>query len=72
MRLHHGFFAGEMFVGRDLIGQLVLLNGSGIAGRLGRPRGVLANLVFETVWHSRYFIGVKCPSGIDLPGLALK
>ena len=52
MRFRNGFLAGEMFVSRDLVLQLVLFNTAGIAGRFGRSGGVLANFVFEVVWQS--------------------
>ena len=51
MRLCNGILAGEMFVSRDLFGQLVLFDATGIARRFRRPRGVLANLVFEVFSH---------------------
>lgn len=51
MWFRNGFLAGEMFVRGDLIRQFVLLNTAGVAGRLRRPNGVLANFVFEVVWH---------------------
>ncbi len=49
MRLGNGLLAGEMFVGRDLIGQLVLLDAARITRRLRRPGSVLTNFVFEVV-----------------------
>ena len=45
MRFRNGLLGSEMFVGRDLIGQLVLFHRSPIAGSLRRPSGVLANLI---------------------------
>ena len=51
MRFRNGFLAGEMFVGRDLVLQLVLLDRTGITGCLRRTGSVLANFVFEVVWH---------------------
>jgi hypothetical protein len=35
-----------------------LFNRTRIARRLGRPRCVLANLVFEVVWHGHRRIGL--------------
>jgi hypothetical protein len=51
MRIGNSLHAGEMFVSRDLILQLVLLDTASIARRLRRPGRVLANLVFKVVWH---------------------
>ena len=51
MRLGNGILAGEMFVSRDLIGQLVLFHRPSITRSLRRPRGVLANFVFEVFSH---------------------
>lgn len=52
MRFCHGLLGREMFVGRDLLGQLVLCHRSRIAGRLSRARSILADLVFEFVGQS--------------------
>ena len=59
MRLGDGVLAGEMFVGGDLIGQLVLLNRSSIARSLRRPLGVVANLVLKVVGQFNCHTGVK-------------
>ena len=61
MRFRNGLLGSQMFVGRDLIGQLVLFHRSRIAGRLRWPFGVLADLVFEFVWQS------VAPLPVDLP-----
>jgi hypothetical protein len=53
MRLLYRIFAGEMIVGRDLIFQLVLFNGSRITRGLRRPRSVLTNLVLQVIRHRR-------------------
>ena len=53
MRFLHCIFAGEMIVGRDLIFQLVLFDGSRITRSLCRPRGVLTNLVLKVIRHRR-------------------
>ena len=53
MRILHRIFAGEMIVGRDLIFQLVLFNGSRIPRSLRRPRSVFANLVLQVIRHRR-------------------
>ena len=47
------FFRSQVFVGRDLVGQLVLFDRAGITGRLGRSLGVVANRVFEIVSQRR-------------------
>lgn len=47
----HRIFAGEMIVGRDLILQLVLFNGSRITRGLRRPRSVLTNLILKVIRH---------------------
>ncbi|MGB7328077.1 MAG: hypothetical protein WBD31_24590 [Rubripirellula sp.] len=51
MRFGNCVLTGEMFVGRNLIGQLVLFDAASVTGRLRRPGRVLANLVLEVVRH---------------------
>ena len=53
MRLGNGTLAGEMFVSRDLVGQLVLFHRPSIARSLRRPRSVLTNLVLKVIRHRR-------------------
>ena len=59
---------GKMFVGCNLIGQLMLLNRSSVARSLRRPLGVVANLVLKVVGQPNYHTRVKnAPLCIDLP-----
>ena len=51
MRFGNGILAGEMFVRRDLIGQLVLFHRPSITRSLRRSLGVLANLVLKVIRH---------------------
>lgn len=62
---------GKMFVGCNLIGQLVLLNRSSVAGSLRRPLGVIANLVLKVVSQFNCHTRVKnAPLCIDLPSFS--
>ena len=51
MRFGNGTLAGEMFISRNLIDQLVLFHRPSIARSLRRPFRVLANLIFEDFSH---------------------
>ena len=68
MRLGDGILTGKMFVGGDLIDQLVLLNRSSVAGSLRRPLGVVSNLVLKVVGQFKCHTRVEnAPLCIDLP-----
>jgi len=70
MRLSNGILAGEMFVSRDLIGQLVLFHRSSITRSLRRPRSVLTNLILKVIRHrsltgkDTFLLRIHLPGGI--------
>ena len=45
-------FGGEVFVGFDLILEVMLLDASGITRCFGGCLGILANRLLQVVWHS--------------------
>jgi hypothetical protein len=45
-------FGGEVFVRFDLVGELMLLDGAGVAGRFRGAGGVGADRVVEVVGHA--------------------